>query len=92
MADIDLSADELTVLMEMTDEVAYTAHYLSEDLNYQKPDESNWTPKRVRDIQHQLKDKDYASLVYLVDEDSNALKGRGYILTRKGCVIRYRNK
>lgn len=84
----DLSQDEISVIMQMSGDLGYSASSLSDNLAYEQP-LGAWTPRKVNKIQRALRDKDYADFGHLTSEDDNLLMGRGYWLSRKGCDIRY---
>jgi hypothetical protein len=83
-----LTEAELAVVMEMSDETAYSAATLAAELATQYP-EADWTAKGVNRIHRSLKAKGYADFGHLVREDDTMLRGRGYWLTNAGCLIRY---
>jgi hypothetical protein len=84
----ELTSDEMAVLMEMSDDLGYTAAQISADLHVQYPNDG-WTPRRVSTIRRSLHAKGYADFGPLVGEDDGLLRGRGYTVSAKGCAIRF---
>lgn len=83
-----LTADELAVVMEMSDEMAHSASNISADLDWNNPG-TGWTPKKVNLIHRSLRAKGYADFGHLVGEDDTLLRGRGYWLTKAAHPLRY---
>jgi hypothetical protein len=84
----DVTAEELSVIMQMSGDLAYSAAQISADLNHDQPD-AGWTPRKVNKIHRSLRDKGYAAFGHLTSEDDNSLQGCGYWLCGKGWDIRY---
>lgn len=83
-----LTADELAVLMEMSDEIAHSAANISADLDWNNPG-TGWTPNKVKRMFRSLRTKGFAEFGHLVSEDDTFLRGRGYWLTKAAYPLRY---
>ena len=83
-----LTANEHSVLMQMSGDFGYTAAVISANLAHEEPNEG-WTARKVNKCQRSLHAKGFADFGHLMSDEDTLLRGRGYWLSAKGCAIRY---